>query len=239
MKNLVSLLGAAVGSVAALSFSGVASAAVLTPSSFTTGGPGGTGVGGVATAGSALNTGGTANNGVGFQNFFSADFVALGSTPTEAANGGALNNANSQATSPFTITPGTTALNISFQYAFAGTSGSFGADGFGINLFDSTGAFAADFGFGLTAPLSQGFRLTGTGTGTADVSALAPGAYRVALILIENSNGASFNSAAGFNNIDVTATSVPFEFSPLGLVALGGAYYFANKNKKAKSEIAA
>ena len=57
------------------------------------------------------------------------------------------------------------------------------------------------------------------------------------LVLSENGGDSPGNSAVGFNNIDVTA--IPFEFSPLGLVALGGAYHFAKKNKKAKSEISA
>jgi hypothetical protein len=239
MKNLVSFLGASVATVAAVSFSGVANAATLAPSSFTTL----TGVvDNTATAGSTLNTTGSSN---GFNNFFTAPFVALGATATQNITT-SVDNGSAVTGSTFAVSAADIAsgfLDVSFRVAFAGTVGTFANDGYGVQLFNASNAFVGQF-FTETSPSTPTapFFISGTRNGSLALpGTLAAGNFTLRLVLSENGGDAPGNSAVGFNNIEVNsrAQQVPFEFSPLGLVALGGAYYFAKKNKKANSEIAA
>jgi hypothetical protein len=234
MKKLAISLGSA---VAALSMSGVANAAVLAPSSFTGPGTGGSTTPGALSTGT-LNSTGASN---GFNNFFTSDFVSVGATGGQtistSQDGGA-----SLATSPITLSASDIlggSLSISFRYAFAGRGPTSGADSFTVALLNAAG----NTNLGTFFTLSGGsagnlFSLNGTQSGSVSISGFTPGSYNIGLINSELSFDAG-NSAAGFNNIDVSTTAIPFEFSPLGLVALGGAYYFAKKNKKAKSEISA
>ncbi|MDX1977108.1 MAG: hypothetical protein SFT94_05485 [Pseudanabaenaceae cyanobacterium bins.68] len=230
MKNLTAIIGATVGSLAAsASFAGMASAAVLAPSTFN-----GTGTGGSVTAGAlaagTLNTTAPAN---GFGSFFSSDYVSVGATGGQtisaSQDGGA-----SVASSPITLSASDIAfgaLNISFNYAFAGLGPVSGADSFTVALLNAAGTTNLGTFFTLSGSTGVTFSTNGTAGGSVNISALTPGSYNIGLIVSELSFDAG-NSAAGFSNIDVTA--VPFEFSPLGLVAVGGAYFFAKKNKKAK-----
>lgn len=231
MKNLTTIFAATVGSlVASASFAGVASAAVLAPSTFTGPGTGGSTTAGAA-PGDALNT--TANPN-GFNNFFTGSYVSVGATGNQTI-GSSQAGGTSVATSPITLTAADIAfgaLNIKFDYAFAGTGPVSGADAFTVALLNPAGDNTLGTFFTLSGANNAPFFLTGTNvTSTVNISALTPGSYNIGLIVAELGFDAG-NSAAGFNNIDVTA--VPFEFSPLGLVAVGGAYYFAKKNKKAK-----
>lgn len=232
MKKIATILGTA---IAAVSFSGVANAAILNPSTFTNL----TGVtDNTATTGGTLNTG---DSPLGFNNTFSGNYVALGATNAQTI-AVSVDNGTAVAGSTFPISASDIAagsLIVTFNRAFGGTVGTFSNDGYSIQLFNSALGFVGSF-INETSPTAASgtpFLIQGATGGSVSLVGQTPGNFTLRLVLSENGEDFPGNSAVGFSNIDVTA--VPFEFSPLGLVALGGAYHFAKKNKKAKSEISA
>ena len=236
-KHLGALLAA---SSAVLAFAPSASAIIanLNPGDFSTTTPTtvGTATGGVPIDDQA------APDGFGFA--FSDPFLLLGAAPTDTdIPGDSLNNANSVATSStFFLSPSnlSNGTRIKFNWAFQGNSTGDSLfsdeDNFSIVLLNTGAPQAAsifsreadDFGSG-----SESIFIDSTsGTG------LTSGVYRLRITLNENDDIFGNSTAAGFNQISVTA--VPFEFSPaMGLLAVGGLFGGSSilKRRKAASKV--
>ena len=165
----------------------------------------------------------------GFGNHFddSGTFLLLGATDPNVGISSSPGNANSSGISPtFDITNQNKSLglNLAFDWAFQGDST---IDSFQVLIANS------DLSQLVTA-FSQNTYGSGTFTGTVDISSLAPGTdYSVYVTL--NEAIANGNSAAGFDNIAISAVAVPFEFSPgLGLLMMGGLFGGSTYLKKRK-----
>jgi len=235
-------------------FSGSANAAVfnLAPANFLSANNAGT-VDTTAQANGLLNTTSGSSpiitppvinpNGFGTVNggFFTTPFVSLGALGTQTIRN-SVGNQNNEAYS--TIALNLTAIEaanpvqVLFDFAFAGNS-QVTPDNFRILFVDA--------GLNLVGPLlnfsgGPSFFTSQAGASlNVAANTFTPGVdYFLGLILNENSDGTSNNTAAGFNNIVIT-TNVPFEFSPalgvLGLAGLFGANQFRKKIAKRKQAV--
>ncbi len=242
-KHLGAFLAASSAVVAfAPSASALGTIVDLGPGAFSTGTP--TTVG-TATGGSPIDDQAAPD---GFGDAFIDPFLLLGAAPTDTdIPGDSLNNANSVATttSTFNLSSSnlTNGLRIKFNWAFQGNSTGVAAlgddDNFSIvlaksgSLTERASVFsrnAPDYGFGSESIFID--------SSSGIFGALTPGAYSLRITLNENDEGAGLSTAAGFNQITVTA--VPFEFSPaMGLLAVGGLFGGSSilKRRKAANKV--
>jgi hypothetical protein len=170
---------------------------------------------------------------IGFGNVFadtgnSDGYLLLGTTlpnnstnpPTNASPSSGTHESYSNST--FTISSSTENVSLKFDWAFFNganvTATNPLSDFFQVGIIpDGFTDYGNDFQplFTVNAP-DFGSALNKTVVATG----FAPGNYRVAVSLNEQTGSGGYNTAAGFDNITV---SVPFEFSPAqGLLAVGG-----------------
>jgi hypothetical protein len=175
-----------------------------------------------------INTTSTPN---GFGNLFDSPYLLLGADSNQTATNG--NNADENTT---VISNETFALSsndyvaFKFDWAFQGNSTQAATDNFILRIVpQGTGAIRTIFQ--TNAPTEFGVR-KGQPVNFAPGS-ITSGNYKLAIVLNEPALD-GFNSAAGFDNISVTA--VPFEFSPTqGLLAIGGLWGISAFLKRRKA----
>ena len=188
-----------------------------------------------ATTGGNINVGNIPNGfGDGINGFFTKDYLLLGADDSDTNIGASDTRGDSVAitTPTFTISSNTDDVTLLFDWAFQGNNSTSTDDEFSIGIIDS----------GLTA-FTQFFKIESPNFGSNSgesrtLSGFDPGEYHVLIQLNEAGGVSPLNSAVGFDNI--SATSVPFEFSPsVGLIMMGGIFAFSRyaKSRKVKQEL--
>jgi hypothetical protein len=191
----------------------------------------------------------------GFDDFFGTnDFLLLGSKTTDSTIiGDTVRGGNSIADSrlfPLNSVDLSNGINIDFNWAFDGNANgnSSNKDNFSIVLYSEDESNQADV---FSQKVDQGPPVSiGYGTGSEKIflngtnfeSPATAGNYFLRLQLNENGttsttlplSSTNYSTAAGFNNVSVSA--VPFEFSPAqGLLAVGGLWGISAYLKRRKA----
>lgn len=185
----------------------------------------------------------------GFDNFFgSDDFLLLGANSIDSnITTDSRDNGNSVARSSlFSLnqTDFNNGILVNFKWAFDGnsTGGFADQDNFNIGLFkDDLTTMAPVLTRNAPIGYASGSESVLLSAANFNVNPPSSGDYFLEIVLNENSDNSSHSSAAGFNNISVSSSSVPFEFSPAqGLLAIGsfwGISAFIKRRKTASIDI--
>jgi hypothetical protein len=156
----------------------------------------------------------------------SGTFLLLGTNNPAGSTIQGSGGVNSSGTSPtFELTSSNISrgLDLSFDWAFQGNSGTGGPNNvYGTTNADSFRVFIANPDLDETVlAFQQSAYGSGSFNDTVDISSLTPGNDYSVYVSLTEAAGLG-NSAAGFDNIGV---GVPFEFSPsLGLLMMGGLF---------------
>jgi hypothetical protein len=203
-----------------------------------------------------INTNSPSN---GFGSFFTSNFLLLGADPqasnfenrgitgSNSVNDGFIGGNTSAESTSFTLDNATLAvdagLKVEFDWAFQGDATA-GTDNFDIKLIrgieGDENYLAVDNLFLRNAPSGYG---SGRGEFTITSSNLTSTGFTVGdevrlQIALNENLGNSKSSAAGYDNI--SATTVPFEFSPTtGLLMVGGFFGLTYLKKRRQVSLAA
>ncbi|WP_071191046.1 hypothetical protein [Trichormus sp. NMC-1] len=171
----------------------------------------------------------------GFGNVFTSNFLLIGANTTNAniPNDSLVNNNSDARSNIFAVSAADAAqpITMTFNWAFNGnaTGVTNDADSFLIRIIGPT---SRTFFQRTTDPNDT---IPGYGSGINEIATVTPlgtaGNYRIQISL--NENLSTNSSAAGFNNINISSTPVPFGFSTnMSLLVFGGMFYGMNKLKK-------